>query len=279
MENIAGKVAFVTGGASGLGLAMVQSFTAAGMKVVIADVEEAALEQARILFADTNAEVICMQVDVTDRDAMARAREETLAAFGKVHVVCNNAGVARNGNLADMTYQDWDWVMKVNVDGVINGVVTFVNDMKSHGEGGHFVNTASIAGQYGMQGLGVYCAGKFAVVGLSESLRLDLAADGIGVSVLCPGVVETRIGESERNRPDQYGGSTAPAMVQREGTAPVDLRVMQPGDIGDMVLHAVQNDRFYILSHEEFQVPVQKRAQELADEFAYWKNYCDANGI
>ena len=130
MENIAGKVAFVTGGASGLGLAMVQSFTAAGMKVVIADVEEAALEQARILFADTNAEVICMQVDVTDRDAMARAREETLAAFGKVHVVCNNAGVARNGNLADMTYQDWDWVMKVNVDGVINGVVTFVNDMK-----------------------------------------------------------------------------------------------------------------------------------------------------
>ena len=279
MENIAGKVAFVTGGASGLGLAMVQSFTAAGMKVVIADVEEAALEQARILFADTNAEVICMQVDVSDRDAMASAREETLAAFGKVHVVCNNAGVARNGNLADMTYQDWDWVMKVNVDGVINGVVTFVNDMKSHGEGGHFVNTASIAGQYGMQGLGIYCAGKFAVVGLSESLRLDLAADGIGVSVLCPGVVETRIGESERNRPDQYGGSTVPAMVQREGVAPVDLRVMQPGDIGDMVLHAVQNDRFYILSHEEFQVPVKKRAQELADEFAYWKSYCDANGI
>ena len=174
-----------------------------------------------------------------------------------------------------MTYQDWDWVMKVNVDGVINGVVTFVNDMKSHGEGGHFVNTASIAGQYGMQGLGVYCAGKFAVVGLSESLRLDLAADGIGVSVLCPGVVETRIGESERNRPDQYGGSTAPAMVQSEGAAPLDLRVMQPGNIGDMVLHAVQNDATSCRMKNRFRY---RKERELADEFAYWKSYCDTNG-
>ena len=279
MKDLAGKVAFITGGASGLGLAMAQSFTGVGMKVVIADIEEEALAQTRASFSESNAEIICMQVDVADRDSMAKAREETLGAFGKIHVVCNNAGVARNGNLADMTYQDWDWVMKVNVDGVINGVVTFVNDIKSHGEGGHIVNTASIAGQYGMAGLGVYCAGKFAVVGLSESLRLDLDAHRIGVSVLCPGVVETRIGESERNRPDQYGGSAIPAMTPLNAPPPVDMHIMQAKDIGDMVLHAIQNDRFYILSHEEFQVPVSRRGKELADEFAYWKNYREQNGI
>ena len=279
MKDLVGKVAFITGGASGLGLAMAQSFTGAGMKVVIADIEEAALEQTQALLSDTNSDFICIQVDVTDRESMARARERSLAAYGKVHVVCNNAGVARNGNLANMTYQDWDWVMKVNLDGVINGVVTFVNDIKSHGEGGHFVNTASIAGQYGMPGLGIYCTAKFAVVGLSESMRLDLEADGIRVSVLCPGVVETRIGESERNRPDRYGGSAAPAMVRHNEVGSADLRVMQSEDIGDMVLHAIQNDRFYILSHEEFQDPVERRGRELADEFAYWKNYCDANSI
>ena len=279
MKDLAGKVAFITGGASGLGLAMAQSFTGAGMKVAIADIEEEALEQTQALFSETNAEVICLHADVANRDSMARARNETLTTFGKVHVVCNNAGVARNGNLADMTYQDWDWVMKVNVDGVINGIVTFVNDIKFHGEGGHFVNTASIAGQYGLPGLGVYCAGKFAVVGLSESLRLDLASDRIGVSVLCPGVVETRIGESERNRPDQYGGSAVPAMTLSDGGSPIDLHVMQAKEIGDMVLHAIQNDRFYILSHEEFQVPVARRAKELEDEFAYWRNYREGNGI
>ena len=279
MKNIAGKVAFITGGASGLGLAMAQSFTGAGMKVVITDIEEEALHKTQVLFSEKNAEVICLKADVTDRDSMANARDEALAAFGKVHVVCNNAGVARNGNLADMTYRDWDWVMKVNVDGVINGVVTFVNEIKAHGEGGHFVNTASIAGQYGMPGLGVYCTGKFAVVGLSESLRLDLDAAGIGVSVLCPGVVETRIGESERNRPDYYGGSSSPAMTPLDRSPLPEMQVMQAKDIGDMVLHAIQNDRFYILSHEEFEGPVSRRGKELAEEFAYWKSYREENEL
>ena len=279
MKDVAGKVAFVTGGASGLGLAMAQSFTGAGMQVAIADIEDDALDQARQIFSDTNASVVYLKVDVTDRESMARARQETLDAFGKIHVVCNNAGVARNGNLADMTYQDWDWVMKVNVDGVINGLVTFVNDIKSQGEGGHFVNTASIAGQYGMPRLGVYCAGKFAVVGLSESLRLDLARDNIGVSVLCPGVVETKIGQSERNRPDEFGGKEAPAMTPGEGAGAIEMNVMQAKDIGDMVLHAIQNDQFYILSHEEFAGPVAKRADEISNAFDYWKQYRAANNI
>lgn len=284
MKEVAGKVAFVTGGASGLGLAMARSFSSAGMKVAIADIEDGALEAARAEFSDSNAEVIAMKVDVTDRDAMAAAREETLQAFGKVHVVCNNAGVAINGNIADMTYRDWDWVMKVNLDGVINGIVTFVGDIRTQGEGGHFVNTASIAGQYGMPRLGVYCASKFAVVGLSETMRQDLAPDNIGVSVLCPGLVATGIGESERNRPDEYGGRSKPAMTRENPGQPqqVDGRTMdilQPVTIGEMVLHSILNDRFYILSHDEFKSPLERRAGEIADSLAYWRGWRDQHGV
>jgi NADP-dependent 3-hydroxy acid dehydrogenase YdfG len=184
MQNVEGKVAFITGGASGLGLAMARSFTNAGMKVVIADIQDDALEAVANEFSDSNASLITMQVNVTDRDAMEDAASRTVDEFGKVHVVCNNAGVAVSGNVADMTYQDWDWVMQVNLDGVVNGIVSFVNRIKEHGEGGHFVNTASIAGQFGMGGLSVYNATKFAVVGMSESMRQDLAGSNIGVSVL-----------------------------------------------------------------------------------------------
>ena len=148
MEQVAGKVAFITGGASGLGLAMARSFTAAGMKVVIADIEDESLEKASVEFQDTNADVITMKVDVTNREAMQQAADDTIKAFGKVHVVCNNAGVAMSGNIADMTYKDWDWVTRVNLDGVINGMVTFAKLIKSHGEGGHIVNTASMAVSY-----------------------------------------------------------------------------------------------------------------------------------
>lgn len=283
MKDVAGKVAFVTGGASGLGLAMARSFTGAGMKVAIADIEDAALEAARASFAESNAEVIALKVDVTDRDAMAAAREETLRAFGKVHVVCNNAGVALNGNVADMSYKDWDWVMKVNLDGVINGVVTFINDIRSHGEGGHFVNTASIAGQYGMPGLSIYCASKFAVVGLSESMRVDLAGDNIGISVLCPGIVATGIGASERNRPDEYGGSRSPAMTRRNPDAPQQVNgqpmdVLEPGTIGEMVLYAMLNDHFYILSHDEFRPSLERRAEEISGAFTAWRSWRDQHG-
>ncbi len=193
MEQLAGKVAFVTGGASGLGLAMVRSFSGAGMKVVIADIQDDALAAAAEEFKDANAEVIVMKVDVTDRDAMEQAAIDTLAAFGKIHVVCNNAGVATSGNVADMSYQDWDWVMKVNLDGVINGVVTFADRIRAQGEGGHIINTASMAGMAGMGGMSVYNTSKFAVVGMSEAMRQDLAPYGIGVSVRFPPFVKTNI--------------------------------------------------------------------------------------
>ena len=281
MKDVAGKVAFVTGGASGLGLAMAHAFTGAGMKVAIADIEDTALEAAKLAFSDTNAEVITIKTDVTDRESMAQARQKTLDAFGKVHVVCNNAGVALNGNIADMTYSDWDWVMKVNLDGVINGIVTFINDIKSHGEGGHFVNTASIAGQYGMPGLSAYCASKFAVVGISETMRIDLADDNIGVSVLCPGIVSTGIGSSERNRPDEFGGTESPAMTPRDGSATVagqEMDVMEPAVIGDIVLCGIQNNEFYLLTHKEFRRPLENRAQEIANAFDTWEEYRKSHG-
>ncbi len=278
MKDVAGKVAFITGGAAGLGLAMAHSFSAAGMKVAIADIEESALDAAAATFSDSNAEVITMKADVTDRDSMAAAREQTLKAFGKVHVLCNNAGVALNGNIADMTYKDWDWVMKVNLDGVINGIVTFIDDIRGHGEGGHVVNTASIAGQYGMGHLGIYCASKFAVVGISETMRHDLAGDQIGVSVLCPGVVETGIGNSERNRPDEYGGASSPAMPDSSGSD-VEMEVMEASAIGDIVLHAIQNDQFYILTHREFEPAVQQRGDEIRSAFEYWADYRQTHNV
>ncbi len=288
MKDVAGKVAFITGGASGLGLAMARSFTAAGMKVAIADIEESALAAAQEEFADINAPVITMKADVTDRDSMAKAAEDTIAAFGKVHVVCNNAGVAVFGNVAEMTYQDWDWVMKVNLDGVINGIVTFVNHIKDHGEGGHFVNTASIAGHYGMPTLSVYNASKFAVVGISESMRLDLAADNIGISVLCPGVVATNIYNSERNRPDELGGVSArPSSIgarddgrSREEAIEESLSTaLAPEVIGDMVLHAIQTDEFYILSHPSFKQPVTARSEEIAKAFDTWSAFREEHGV
>jgi len=155
MRDVTGKVAFITGGASGMGLAMARSFAAAGMKVAIADIEQDALDRVKAEFDASNAEVITLQVDVTDRAAMEAAADATEAAFDKVHVLVNNAGVAVGGSLDQMSYEDWDWVMGVNLDGVVNGLQAFVQRIKAHGEGGHVVNTASLAGHFAIPGLGV----------------------------------------------------------------------------------------------------------------------------
>ena len=288
MQQVEGKTAFITGGASGLGLAMARSFTNAGMNVVVADVQDDALEAVANEFSESNASLITMKVDVTDRDAMEDAAERTLIEFGKVHVVCNNAGVAVSGNIADMSYQDWDWVTRVNLDGVVNGVVSFVNRIKAHGEGGHFVNTASIAGQFGMQGLSVYNATKFAVVGMSEAMRQDLAPDNIGISVLCPGFVATNVFTSERNRPDALGGPNTAGFGEGLASATPEQQqqlqqmlasMLDPAVIGDMVLHAVQNDVFYILSHADFREQLTACGDELASSFDLWSTWREEHGV
>ena len=285
MQDVAGKVAFITGGASGLGLAMAKSFTGAGMRVVIADIEESALAAAMESFGDTNADIMPMRVDVTSRDAMENAAQETLDAFGKVHVLCNNAGVAMTGNIADHTYADWDWLMRVNVEGVVNGVVSFINHIKSHGEGGHVVNTASMAGQVGMGNLSVYNTSKFAVVGMSEAMRQDLEPAGIGVSVLCPGFVATNIYTSERNRPNDFGGTDASEFAignSAEEKAAARQQILEtalPAElIGDMVLHAIQVNEFYIFSHPELKDAVVMRGQAISDAFDRWAAWRQEQG-
>ena len=289
MRNITGKVAFITGGASGMGLAMARSFAAAGMKVAIADIEQDALDRVKAEFDASNAEVITLQVDVTDRAAMEAAADATEAAFDKVHVLVNNAGVAVGGSLDQMSYEDWDWVMGVNLDGVVNGLQAFVQRIKAHGEGGHVVNTASLAGHFAIPGLGIYTATKYAVVGISETLRADLKQHDIGVSVLCPGVVNTNIFDSGRNRPSHLQGETDTAkMVLSEDVAGPEqeqrltemmAKALDPAVVGDMVLHSIQEDEFYIFSHPEVEPMVSGRAAEVTDAFARWRKYREDHGV
>ena len=280
MKDIVGKVAFVTGGASGIGLAMARSFSAAGMKVAITDIEQAALDRVKDEFASSSAEVIHLKVDVTDRDAMEQAARETEAAFGKVHVVCNNAGVAVGGRVDVMDYNDWDWVMGVNLDGVINGVQTFVNRIKAHGEGGHFVNTASMAGQMPIPGGSIYTTSKYAVVGMSEVMRTDLARYDIGVSVLCPGGVTTNVSKSGRNRPANLLRETDTSQLGLgKLSEPVMADMLEAAVIGDMVLAAVLANDLYIFSHPGLKPVVDARSAAINESFARWSQYRKDHGI
>jgi NAD(P)-dependent dehydrogenase (short-subunit alcohol dehydrogenase family) len=289
MRDVAGKVAFVTGGASGMGLAMVRSFVAAGMKVAVADIEEAALARVADEFAGSNSQVLTLRLDVTDRSAMEQAADRTEEAFGKVHVVCNNAGVAVGGPVDEMSYADWDWVLGVNLNGVVNGVQTFLRRIESHGEGGHFVNTASMAGHMPVPGLSVYNTSKFAVVGMSEAMRADLAAKGIGVSVLCPGVVKTNIFDSGRNRPASLASERDTASLLLSADIPEAERAarleellanaLDAAVVGDMVLHAIQSDEFYIFTHPEFRPITEARQAEMTASFERWGRYRQEHGI
>ena len=287
MREVAGKTAFITGGASGMGLAMARAFAKAGMKVVIADIEQAARDAAQAEFESSNAEFLVLPLDVTDRAAMQEAADATEERFGKVHVVCNNAGVAVGGPIDQMAYNDWDWVNKVNLDGVVNGIQTFTERMKAHGEGGHFVNTASMAGHISIPGLSVYTGTKFAVVGISETMRADLLPHNIGVSVLCPGLVNTNIFDSGRNRPEDLPGASLTPLVdpnQSPDKLTAQLEQMRhtaldPAVVGDMVLHAIREDEFYIFTHPELEAMTDARKDEMANAFARWRSYREERGV
>ena len=279
MKDVAGKTAFITGGASGMGLAMARSFAGAGMKVAIADIEASALTAVAEEFAETNASVITLQVDVSDANAVTDAAAKTQDAFGNVHVLVNNAGIVTGSRFAEAEQNDWRWTMNVNLDGVFNGLNAFLKDMIAHGEGGHVVNTASLAGHLAVPGLGVYGTSKFAVVGLSETLRAELAEHGLGVSVLCPGVVNTNIFTASRNRPKELAAKQEANFEQfdpNDQEQPEVIRsIIEPDVVGDMVLHAIQDEQFYIFTHPHTAPFVAARSQEIATAFEYWANYCE----
>ena len=249
MRDVEGRVAFITGGGSGVGLGMARAFLGAGMRVAIADIRVDHLEAAA---AELGGDVHAIRLDVTDRDAFARAADETERVLGRVHVLCNNAGINLFNDIADATYQDWDWVLGVNLGGVVNGVATFLPRIKAHGEGGHVVNTASMAAFIAGPGAGIYTTAKFAVHGLSDALRWSLLPYGIGVSMVCPGLVKSKIYESDLVRPQELSTDTTPADAEFMKILPgLHEAGMEPDEIGEKVLRAVRENRFYVFTHPE----------------------------
>ncbi len=249
MRDVEGKVAFITGGGSGVGLGMATAFLGAGMKVAIADIREDHLEAAT---AELGGDVLAIRLDVTDREAFARAADETERALGNVHIVCNNAGINLFNDISEATYQDWDWVLGVNLGGVVNGVVTFVPRIKAHEEGGHIVNTASMAAFIAGPGAGIYTTAKFAVHGLSDALRWSLLPHGIGVSMVCPGLVKSKIYESDLIRPAELSTDVTPADAEFMRILPgLHEAGMDPEEIGEKVLRAIRQDEFYVFTHPD----------------------------
>lgn len=262
MRNFAGKVAFITGGASGIGLGMARAFLDEGMKVVIADRNRDHLAAARAALAGNNA-VQFIDLDVTDRLAFAAAADEALATFGKIHVLCNNAGVGGGGEIDDPGFEEWDSAIAVNLGGVINGIKALVPVIKAQGEGGHVVNTSSMAGVVPLPGMGAYQASKFAVRGLTESLRMQLAPHGIGVSCLYPGAVKTAlvpVPEDDSSAPPGPEGDFIRGLWAAMRVA------VDPIDMGRAVVEAIHENRFHIFTHGEFldEVVARHRAIEAA---------------
>jgi NAD(P)-dependent dehydrogenase (short-subunit alcohol dehydrogenase family) len=264
MRELTGKTAFVTGGAGGIGFALGRVFAEAGMKVMLADIETDALAAAVNSLQNLGPDVRGVLCDVADPSSVERAAEASYQAFGNVHVVCNNAGVAAAGGIDNISLDNWRWVLDVNLMGVLHGIRSFLPHIRAHGEGGHIVNTASMAGMNGGLGFSPYVASKFAVVGISEGLAAQLKPLGIGVSVLCPSYVRTRIGESGRNRPERYGASKTPDPESPAGllVAQIAERLqsgLDPSEVAARVLAAIREDELYIFTHPEMREEVDER--------------------
>jgi NAD(P)-dependent dehydrogenase (short-subunit alcohol dehydrogenase family) len=269
MKDFAGRTAFVTGGAHGIGIGLVRALLAEGCRVAIADIRAESIEQA--LRTLNSPMAMGVQVDVSSRDAMARAANEVEAKFGSVSLLFNNAGVNLFQTIEDSSYDDWDWVMGVNLHGPINGVMTFAPRMIAAGKGGYIVNTASMAGFLAAGVPGIYNTTKFAVRGMSESLRASLAPHGIGISVLCPGLVKSYIYASDDIRPERL----------KRGAKPVDANnVKRLADIHEFgmggeviaarVLDAMRENRFHIFTHPEFKDELNELFEEILQDF---RNY------
>jgi NAD(P)-dependent dehydrogenase (short-subunit alcohol dehydrogenase family) len=264
MRALAGKTAVVTGGASGIGLALGQAFAHAGMKVMLADIEADALAVGLENLRDYAPNVRGVICDVADPLSVERAAEASYEAFGNVHVICNNAGVAGGSGIDNISLETWRWVLDVNLMGVVHGIRTFLPHIRAHGEGGHIVNTASMAGIVNGFRFSPYAASKFAVVTMSEGLAMELKPLGIGVSVLCPNYVDTRISESGRNRPQRYGAAQTPDPASAAGvfaarSAELARAGLDPSDVAVRTITAIREDELYVFTHPETRPQVEER--------------------
>jgi NAD(P)-dependent dehydrogenase (short-subunit alcohol dehydrogenase family) len=254
MTRVAGRTAFITGGGSGVALGQAKIFAQAGCKVAIADIRQDHLDDAMAWFDQTDFEVMPVKLDITDRAAYAAAADAVEARLGPVELLFNTAGVSIFGPLQNATYEDWDWQLSVNLNGVINGIQTFVPRMIARGNGGHIVNTASMSAFVALKGTGIYCTTKMAIRGLSECLALDLAEHNIGVSILCPGAVNTNIHEAVLTRPEHlrntgYYGADPEMFAHLKRVIEVG---MEPETLARYVLDGVEQDQLYILPYPEF---------------------------
>jgi NADP-dependent 3-hydroxy acid dehydrogenase YdfG len=259
MLDVRGKTAFITGGASGMGWGMAKAFGEAGMKVVIADIRQDALDEAMEGFSKTNLAVHAIRLDVTDRQAWVRAADEAEAQFGNIHVLALNAGVGVTGSMLTASYKDWDFGMGVNVGGVVNGLVTLLPRMLAHGEAGQVVVTSSTGGFSAVGGAGIYCATKFAVAGMFESLATDLQGTAIGASVFFPGPVQTQLGASTgETRPAHLRNPASPPEIpgankDTRPSGPIDTGLfMSAQEVGQRVLRGIRRRDLFIMTHPEF---------------------------
>lgn len=267
MKDLDGRVAVITGGASGIGLATARLLAAEGMKLVLADIEPEPLDKAVAELSDGGARVIGVETDVGELSQVEALADMTYSQFGAAHVLFNNAGVAVFGPVQEMTHADWEWILKVDLWGVIHGVETFLPRIIEQDEGGHIVNTASFAGLVANQGLSVYCVAKYGVVALSECLARDLRDFDIGSSVLCPMVVATNINQSARNRPSALGGPERDLDVSAEQEEKMRGRVLPVEGVAEKVVRAIRENQLYIVTHEESREFIRRRFARIDASF------------
>ncbi|MFN3232905.1 MAG: SDR family NAD(P)-dependent oxidoreductase [Alphaproteobacteria bacterium] len=267
MDILNGAVAVITGGASGIGLATARNLASEGARLVLADIEQGPLDEAVAEFEGRGVDVLGVRTDVGDLASVQAMADAAWDRFGQVNVLFNNAGVALNGKIQDMSHDDWEWSIRVNLWGVIHGVETFLPRMLDDGHEGHIVSTASFAGLVPNSGLGVYCVTKYGVVALSECLWRDLRDTPIGASVLCPMIVKTNIGQSARNRPDALGGAAVVKRRSPEEQEQLSGGVIEAPEVADRVVRAIKNGELYILTHDDSREFIRRRFDRIDKSF------------
>lgn len=270
MQNVKGKVAFITGGASGIGLGIAKAFVNAGMKAVISDIRQDHLEESMAVFKQLGQteSVHPIKLDVTDREAFTLAADEAERVFGKIHVLCNNAGVGILGPAKLAKFDDWDWGLNILIGGVVNGIQIVLPHILKHGEGGHIITTSSMGGILPLNESAIYCTAKAGVVAMCEVLRGELAGDNIGVSAFCPGPVATNIRETGRYRPEKYRKNSGYAELEKKlEQRPNSPNWMSIEECGERVLRGMLNNDLFILTHREFKEGFAERMEAMLVSF------------